>query len=390
MTTLQPRPNYRQDPISTNWQRSGGPLGVDLSAREQGQYSISKALLASAQNDWRDAGLEREASDDIQKRLGRAPGPGGFFVPANLSMRAPYVTTGTSTGGALVATNLAAASFIEVLRAKTVIFNLGPTELTGLVGNVDIPRRATPASAYWVAENGTISESEGTFDKVSLKAKQIAALSNYSRLMLQQSTPDIELAVRSDLAAILALGIDQAAFSGSGSNNQPTGILNTSGIGSLALGTNGGAITLDAMLDLRGKLTAANVDAKGGAFVVNEKAYTALAKLKTSGSGEYLFAPEGNMPSPGGLAVLSIHGCPVVTTNLLTSSGTKGSGTGLSTAIFGNWQDLVIGQWGALEILPNPYGSGFNSGSVDVRAMQTIDIAVKQPSSFAACTDIAA
>jgi hypothetical protein len=206
--------------------------------------------------------------------------------------------------------------------------------------------------------------------------------------MLQQSTPDIELAVRSDLAAILALGIDQAAFSGSGSNNQPTGILNTSGIGSLALGTNGGVITLDAMLDLRGKLTNANVSAVNGAYIVNEKTYTALAKLKTSGSGEYLFAPEGNTPSPGNLSVISIHGCPVVTTNLLTSSGTKGSGTNLSTAIFGNWEDLMIGQWGALEILPNPYGAGFNNGSVDVRAMQTIDIAIKHPESFAACTDI--
>jgi len=363
-------------------------MGVDLSRQEQNDYSLTRALLASATGDWRDAGLEREASDDIRKRLGREPGPGGFFLPANLSMRAPYVTSGTSTGGALVATNLLPSSFVEVLRAKAVVFNLGPTQLTGLVGNVDVPRRATPASAYWVAENGTITESEGTFDKVSLKAKQIAAVSNYSRLMLQQSTPDIELAVRSDLAAILALGIDQAAFSGSGSNNQPTGILNTSGIGSLALGTNGGAITLDAMLDLRGKLTNANVSAVNGAYIVNEKTYTALAKLKTSGSGEYLFAPEGNTPSPGNLSVISIHGCPVVTTNLLTSSGTKGSGTNLSTAIFGNWEDLMIGQWGALEILPNPYGAGFNNGSVDVRAMQTIDIAVKHPESFAACTDI--
>jgi HK97 family phage major capsid protein len=376
--------NYRQQPIIPH-----PPLAdVELSERDQARYSITKALLASAMSDWRKAGFEREISDHLQKSVGRAPGPGGFYLPASLSVRAPYATSASTTGGALVATDLLASSFIEVLRAKTVIYNLGPTVLSGLVGNADIPRRATPASAFWVAEGSSITESEGTFDRVSVKAKQIAALSSYSRLMLQQSTPDIEMATRSDLAAILALGLDQAAFSGAGTTSEPLGILNTTGIGSLALGTNGGAISLEAMLDLRGKLTAANVNATGGAFVVNEKTYTALAKLKTSGSGEFLFAPEGNMPGPAGLSVMSIHGCPVITTNLLPSNGTKGTGTNLSTAIFGRWEDLVIANWGAIEILPNPYGAGFNSGSLSVRAMQTVDIAVKHPESFAACTDI--
>jgi HK97 family phage major capsid protein len=303
-------------------------------------------------------------------------------------MRAPYAVGASATGGALVATNLLAGNFIEVLRAKSVLFSdLGPTLLTGLVGNADVPRRATAAQAYWLAENGAIAESEGTFDKVQLRPKVVAALSNYSRLMLQQSTPDIEILIRADLAAILALAIDQAAFTGTGANNQPTGITNTSGVGSLAMGTNGGAVTIDALLDLRGKLTAANVVATGGCYVINEKTYTALAKLKTT-YGEYLFSPENGMPGPGGISVASIHGCKVITTNLLPSNGTKGSGTNLSTAIFGRWEDLVVGQWGALEILPNPYGAGFNSGSVDVRAMQTIDIGVKHPESFAVVSDL--
>ena len=387
MTSLHPRPTYRQEPINTSWQ-SGGPLGVDLSDKEQKSYSIARAIQASLTSDWSDAGLEREASADIQKRIGRAPGPGGFFLPANLSMRAPYAVGASATGGALVATNLLAGNFIEVLRAKSVLFSdLGPTLLTGLVGNADVPRRATAAQAYWLAENGAITESEGTFDKVQLRPKVVAALSNYSRLMLQQSTPDIEILIRADLAAILALAIDQAAFSGTGANNQPTGITNTSGVGSLAMGTNGGAVTIDALLDLRGKLTASNVTATGGAFVINEKTYTALAKLKTT-YGEYLFSPENGMPGPGGISVASIHNCKVVTTNLLPSNGTKGSGTNLSTAIFGRWEDLVVAQWGALEILPNPYGAGFNSGSVDVRAMQTIDIGVKHPESFAVVSDL--
>ena len=379
--------SYRQPLIDTGWQNE--PMGVDLSAKEQNQYSIARALLASTTGNWEGAGLELEASRAIEKKLGRVAGPGGFFLPANLKMdRAAYNVGTASQGGNIVATNLLAGNFIEVLRAKTVLFNLGPTLISGLVGNVDLPRRATPAQGYWVQEGVAITESEGTFDKVTLKAKQVGALSNYSRLMLQQSTPDIEMLVRNDLAAILALAIDSAALSGSGTSGQPLGVLSTSGIGSLALGTNGAAPTLENFIDLRGKLTAANVDAKNGAYVINEKTYSALAKLKTSGSGEYLFSPESG--TPGDLAVLSIHGCPVYTTNLLTSSGTKGSGTGLSTAVFGDWSNLVVGQWGALEILPNPYGATFNAGGVDVRAMQTIDIGVKHPEAFAAITDIVA
>jgi HK97 family phage major capsid protein len=384
--------NFAQPVINTGWQTSGNPSGVasvDLSRKEQGAYSICAAVNASLTGDWSNAGLERAASKDIARQIGREPGPGGIYLPANLAMRAPYAVGASSTGGSLVATNLLAGSFIEVLRNKARVFDLGPTLLTGLVGNVSVPRQTTATSSFWVTENGSISENEATFDTVSLTPRTVGALSTYSRLMLLQSTPDIEMIVRNDLAAILALAIDKAALSGTGTSNQPTGVLNTTGVGSLALGTNGGTFDLDAALNLRKQVAKSSIDTTGGAYLVTELAYFQLVSQKASGSGEYVFSSE-NGPGPAGMDAHKIHGCPVPTSQQLPSNGTKGSGTSLSTAVFGRWSDLLIGQWGALEILPNPYGSGFNSGSVDIRAMQTIDVAVRHPESFAACKDIAA
>jgi len=378
----------KQEPIS------GSTGDVDLNSKEQREYSVVRAINAAISGNWNDAGLEREVSAEIERKAGRATS--GFFMPHNLQMRAPYAVGAAGTGGNLVATNLLASSFIEVLRNNALIMNMGVTTLTGLVGNVALPRQITATQTYWVTEASSLTEAEATFDQVTLSPKQIGARSQYSRLALQQTTPDIEAVVRNDLARVMALGIDLAAISGSGSSGQPTGILNTSGIGSVAMGTNGAAFTdgasgstsgLDQLINLESKLDIANALNGSLYYLTNAKVVAALKKLKNA-YGEYLWtASDGVTTSgtPGG-----VNGYGVMRSNQVTSAGTKGSGTGLSALIFGNFQELVIGMWGALEVLPNPYGSGYNAGSVDIRAMQTCDIAVKHAASFAAITDIIA
>lgn len=367
---------------------------VDLNAQEQREYSVVRAINAAISGDWREAGLEREISQEIERKAGRSTS--GFFMPHNLQMRATYSVGAGATGGNLVATNLLASSFIDVLRNNALIMNLGPTMLTGLVGNVSLPRQITATQTYWVQEGSNLTQSEATFDQVTLSPKQIGARSQYSRLALQQTTPDIEAVVRNDLAKVMALGIDLAAISGSGSSGQPTGILNTSGIGSVAMGTNGAAFTdgasgsvsgLDQLINLEGKLDTANALNGSLYYLTNAKVVSALKKLKNA-YGEYLWTASDGVTTngtPGG-----VNGYPVARSNQVPSNLTKGSGTSLSALIFGNFSELVIGMWGALEVLPNPYGSGYNAGAVDIRAMQTCDIAVKHAASFAAITDIIA
>lgn len=306
-------------------------------------------------------------------------------MPCNL--RSPYAVGASGTGGALVQTSLLASSFIEALTNNISVLNAGATVLGGLIGNVAIPKRQTLSTGYWVAESGVIPESESTFANISLSPKVVGGYSRWSRLALQQTTPDIEMLARADLTGVLGRAIDLAAISGSGNTNQPTGILNTTSIGSVAIGTNGGAMTLETMIDLRTAVAAANVDAKSGAYLVNDKTYGALLKLKSSGSGEYLFADAGDV-GPAGIEALKIAGNPVIVSNQLTSSGTKGSGTNLSTAIFGVFSDLIVGNWGVIELLVNPYGAGYTSGDVEIRAMQTVDVVTRYPQAFAACKDI--
>lgn len=75
--------------------------------------------------------------------------------------------------------------------------------------------------------------------------------------------------------------------------------------------------------------------------------------------------------------------------NNVAGNLTKGaSAAKCSAALFGNWSDLLIGEWGVLEILPNPYASGvYEAGEVQVRAMQTIDVAVRHAESFVVMKD---
>ncbi|SHM19948.1 phage prohead protease, HK97 family/phage major capsid protein, HK97 family,TIGR01554 [Nitrosospira sp. Nsp11] len=371
------------DSYGNNYEGSGQDYGFGRADMQD--FSICRALVASAGKDWRKAGLERSMSDAISQRVGRQTE--GFFVPLDLPMaRAAYATGAPSTGGNVVATNLLASSFIDILRNRCQVINLGATMLTGLVGNVDIPRRSSATTAYWVAEAGSITESEGTFDKISLSPKTVAALSRYSRNMLIQSTPDIEMLVRGDLVEIIALAIDKAALYGPGTGNQPTGIFNTGGIGSVVGGTNGGQVTLDHMLDLVAAVMNANAAGTSMGYLVNSKTQTSLSKLKST-TGQYLWARGGEFTSIAERMVDRINGYPVLQTNQLPSNNTKGTGTNLSSLCFGDWSSLVIGEWGVLEILPNPYGSGFATGQVDIRAMQSVDIGIRHPESFAVMSD---
>lgn len=375
------------------------PVGnVDLSKKEQRSYSVVRAINAALKNDWSDAGLEREISLEIGRQVGRESQ--GFFLPNNLETRATYAVGAPGTGGRLVATDLLAESFIDVLRNAAVVMSLGPTMLTGLVGNVSIPRQATATQTYWVTENTDLTQAEATFDQVTLSPKQIGTRSRYSRLMLQQSTPDIESIVRNDLIQQMGLGIDLAAINGTG-GAQPTGILNTSGIGNFEMGggANAGAAFanasataksgLDPLVELEALVDVANALNGSLYYLTNSKVMLALKKLKSTTDFHALWTSDRDNLTLG--TPMAINGYPVARSNQVPANLVKGTSEAIHSAlIFGNFSDLIIGMWGSLEILPNPYGAGYNSGAVDIRAMQTCDIALRRAVSFAAIKDIVA
>ncbi len=358
----------------------------DMSENEKANYSMIRAINAAISGDWKKAGFELEVSNEIGKRMGKDTK--GFFMPTNIqfAQRAQYASGAPSTGGAMVATNLMAASFIDVLRNKCRVLQLGATVLSGLTGNVVIPRQTGASSTYWVAETGAVTESEATFDQMALSFKSIGTKSAVTRSMLMQSTPDIEMIARADLIAQIALGIDLAALSGSGTSNQPTGIANTAGIGSVVGGTNGAQLLIDHMIQLETAIAVGNADVDGMAYLANAKSVGWLKGLKST-TGAYLWT---NLPNGGRSGTPGeLNGYAVARSNQARSNLTKGTSTGICSEVFmGNWTDLVIGEWGVLEIMPNPYDATlFPQGGVLLRAMQSLDIGVRHAASFAVMSD---
>jgi len=350
---------------------------IGLSKKEAQRFSFMRALNALANPKDRQAqeaaAFERDCSEAYGAKLGRQAQ--GFFVPVEVQQR--DMTVGTATaGGHTVATNLLAANFIDLLRNKMALTGLGAQFMGGLVGNIAIPRQTGGATAYWVAESGAPTESHAAFDQVAMSPKTVGAYSDISRKLLLQSSIDVEAFVRNDLATVLALAIDLAAINGQGASNEPKGVLKVSGIGSVAGGTNGLAPTWGNIVDLESQVAVANADVGSMGYLTNAKV---RGKLKTSSkvSGQNGFIWEDG----------SVNGYNAVVSNQVPSNLTKGSAAGVCSAIvFGNWADLIVGQWGTLDLMVDPY-SGSTSGTVRVVALQDVDIAVRNAVSFAAMLD---
>ena len=361
---------------------------VGLSARDLKQFSIAR-LIAAMQDPHdkkvRDlAGLEIEASYaarqvrpiDEQGRLG-AERAAGFTVPYDV-LAARDLNVGTATaGGNLVATDLQAGSFIDLLRNKLVLAGLGARTLDGLVGNIAIPSQTGGAVTYWVTEGNNVTESEMTVGQVAMSPKTVGTFTDYSRRTLLQATPSIEALVRADLAAALASGIDAAGITGSGSSGQPRGIINTVGIGAVPIGTNGGVPTYAHMVQLEEQISIANADVASMAYLTNARM---RAQLKLT----QVFASTNGTPVWQGDQV---NGYRAEVTNSVPSNLTKGTASGVCSAIvMGNWSDLLIGMWGGLDLVADPYTLA-TSGGRRIVALQDVDVAVRRVASFAAVLD---
>ncbi len=370
---------------------------VELEQRDHSDYQIADGIRAMCTGDWssRGAGLVRELSQEVMRASGlTASSERSFYVPFSALTRATYVTSAAANGGNIVATDLLDQDFIEALRNASPVMGLGVRTMTGLVGDVAIPRRSGVASTYYLStETTAITQSESTFDQVTMSPKNLASLSKYSRQTLIQGTPGIEGLVRTDLTDGILTALDAAILNGSGSSGQPTGIRNTSGIGSVAMGTNGAAITMEAIVDLETAITQDNaVVGNSMAYVVNSKTMGALKKLRAGGSsatdGSFLFNSDlqaiGRGPTP-----LTINGYPIATTNALPSNLTKGSGSDLSAVVAGDFSQAMVGFYGnGLEIVVGEESDDFAKALTSVRGILSFDVAVRHAESFASIEDV--
>jgi HK97 family phage major capsid protein/HK97 family phage prohead protease len=340
---------------------------LDMSPNEQRRFSVFKAIRALTSKDWSEAGFERECHTAILKRAGLQEAPHqGFYVPMDVQQR--DLTVGAPTaGGNLVGTELRPQNFIDLLRARSVLARLGATMLPGLVGNVAVPKQTGAATAYWLANEATpITESQQTFGQLALAPKTLGAYTELSRLLMLQSTPAAEALVMNDLAKVLALAIDLAGLEGTGASGQPTGIASTAGIGSVTGTTLGYAGIIEFQTDV----------ATGNALSTNSAYLTTPAvagllmqRQRFSGTDTPLW--------DGGVLDGRVAGFTGTTTTQLTAA----------SMIFGDFEQVVIGEWGFLELALNPYAN-FTAAVTGIRAIQTVDVGVRQAAAFSRATSI--
>ena len=386
-------------PTAPAAQPISGNSSIDMNQRDAGRYSITAGIRASLTNDWStyEAGLAREMSTEVAKSMGRSPSAErAFFVPFSALTRATYVTSGPTTSGNLVQTDLLDQDFIEFLRNRSVMIAAGVSVMTGLQGNVAIPRRSGVASTYYLSTQSTaITQSESTFDQVTMTPKNLAALSKYSRQTLLQATPGIEQLVRNDLVDGINVAMDLGILNGTGSGGQPTGIMGTSGIGSVAIGTNGGAITMETLVNLETELTIDNVpvDRSSINYITNAKVMGNLKKLRAGGStltdGPFLVNDNLVAIGRGGTPSI-VNGYPVYVTNQVPSTLTKGTSSGVCSAVLiGDFSQATVGMWGnGLEITVGEGADDISKALTSVRGIVSYDVGVREPKAFAAVLDV--
>lgn len=350
-----------------------GRLGDGQYETRARQFSLLKAINAHLGDRGTDAGFEREISQEVARRTGRSFE--GIAVPDEYLHVEKRTLLMGSTAADLVPNVHRPDLFIDALRARIIVGQLGATILDGLIGTVDIPKQTASSTAQWVAEDNDLTETDATLTDVNLTPKTVGALTSYSRRTIINALPSIETLVRNDLTRVIANAIDKAALIGTGASNTPTGVRNQSDVNDLTLATPTWAQVLAFPAEIQGD----NADVSSFGWAMGPDAVAKLrATLKVSGD-----AGAGFLMDDAG----SMLGYPVATTSILDTEDSPD----INTVLFGCWSELLVAYWSGIDILPNPYSdAAYPKGRVQLRVMRDCNVAVRHPESFAFAEDLPA
>ena len=349
---------------------------LDLSSRDLKKYSFLRAINAKLNSILNIAsgraaaaeGFEQECHNALATKLGRPQHQGAIMIPSDvLYQRDGNVAVG-SAGGFLVS-NSDGGRFIDVLRKRSVVFRLGAQRLPGQRDNLAIPRQATDPTITWLSDETTqAAESTPTLTQVAGTPHTAGAYNEWSRKLLQQTDPELEAKVMGSTASAVAVGVDAAALNGTGTSGQPTGVLQTAGIGTVSGTTLAYAGLVEAQVDIADNNAVLDPNALG--YVSTPTiAQTLKSRQRFTGTDSPLWLGAIHAGTIEGVQALSTKNMPA------------------STMIYGDWSSLIVAEWGVLVVEVNPFAD-FKAGIVGVRALWTIDVLVQQPLSFTAITSI--
>lgn len=351
----------------------------DRELKETSEFRFNKFIREAASGNL--TGFEKEMAEEglNEARAAGVKVEGQYQLPSFISSvekRALSATGGSSgsEGGVMVQTDQ--MGFIDALLSKLILTEAGATTMTGLMGNVDIPKISTSATTAWEGEVDQNADSSQAFSKLALSPKRLGAYSYISKQLINQSSYSAEQVSRNDIERAIMVAVQNAAIYGPGSGGAPTGITLTSGIGSVAGGTNGLAPTWAHVLGLEKEVAIDNADFGSLHYLTNPQV---RAKLKATavGTDQRMVWDQSN----------TLNGYSALTTSSVPSNLTKGTSSGVCSAIiFGNFADLVVANWAGLDITVDPYTRA-DYAQIRLIINSWWDIGIRNPQSFAAMLD---
>lgn len=353
------------------------PSKHQVDAPEVKDYSLMRALDALQSGDWRQAGLEREMSEQIGHQIGKRAG--GLYIPTNIGWGQRGMTVGTAAqGGYLKGTEHMGSEFFEALQARLPLTRYGAQVMSGLTSDVTIPGLGSGVGVGFVAEGGNTSSQTPATKQVSLAPKTMGAYVDVSRKLIVQSDPSVERVLRNDVVRRMANKLYEVALEGGGSN-EPSGIIANADTNIVAIGTNGGALTYQNVVDLIKEVDLDNaLDGSLAMFTTPG----VLAKMRTT--PKQASGVEGNfILDPNGTTC----GYKVESTTLMPSDLTKGTGSSLNALLFGDFSQLILGMFGGLDVIVDT-STGSISGSTRFVFLQDVDVGVRHGKAFSVVKDI--
>lgn len=346
---------------------------LGISPKERKHYSLGRALAAIVTGDFRDAGYEREVSESLSKRLGRATG--GLLVPTEMELTGTRAQAASvaGTGGNVVPSQM--GTLIELLRNKSVIDRLNPMRLPGLQGNVPLPRHTAANTAGYRAEAGAAAvETNMTFDQVTLSPKNIIATMSYYKQLFAQSIIAIDTLAKEDLSTVLALLFDKDCIHGAPAANGITGLYAMAGVQAVAMG---GAITFAKVVDMEAAVEAGNA-------LLDSIAYVTTPEIKGKAKQKARFA-NADTPIWTGGAEGEMNGYRALSSNQIAKN--LGVGVNEHGIVYGSFSEAIVADWGAIDITVNPY-TGAREAKVEITAHWLADFNSRHPEAFAKGTGL--
>lgn len=363
--------------------------------RDMAKFSMSKFVRGASNGGENLDGLEKEMHQEGVKELrdsGATNGyNGGVVLPSQLlNKRAEkravlqvgtFGSYGETWGG--VGTQI--APWVAAIIKATYMDKVGIMPSTGLVGDV---KRLQAGAATFAFKTEVAAASDGNPDNsyYTLSPKRLPGYIDISKQSLLQ-WEGVDGYIMSTIEQGIALALQNSIINGAGSSGDLTGLLAISGITQYyagGAGTNSGtnadgaALVYADLINLYKGLTGVSINPDNIKYLINSSVLGKGLATQAFSSTDSPLLKDGY-----------VHNInqPYVVSNHIPSNLTKGTGTGLSAIICGDFSGVDLGQWGGIEIFADPFTQA-TTGTMRYHVSSFWDVNVKQTAMFTKMKDI--